>query len=197
MTNFAGYSTSEGIYETPNIWPDGGACSRGKSRKGEKRGHQIRLRKGCNRRGKYRRPISRRVQSRGKHGEQVCGQWGSSAWMVGIERADDRERARGRQALSAYGVWDRAAGGRQQAARTKGVDSERERAGEGQSQPVLGRSANAAVSRANGHRKLEIRVETRNNNMLAKLQSKQEGQRRRGARAVEGGSKMRMVMGTK
>jgi hypothetical protein len=43
----------------------------------------------------------------------VCGQQGSSAWMVGIERADDRERARGRQALSAHGVWDRAAGGRQ------------------------------------------------------------------------------------
>ncbi|KAJ7359866.1 hypothetical protein DFH08DRAFT_801627 [Mycena albidolilacea] len=129
MTNFAEYSTSEGIYETPNIWPDGGACSRGESRKGEKRGHRTRLRKGCNRRGKYKDgPVQEGCRVGGKHGEQVCGQRGSSAWMAGIERADDRERARGRQALNAHGVWDRAAGDRQRGRRvssTHGMRNER------------------------------------------------------------------------
>ncbi|KAJ7301069.1 hypothetical protein DFH08DRAFT_827848 [Mycena albidolilacea] len=59
------------------------------------------------------------------------------------------------------------------------------------------RSADAAVSRANRDRKLRIMVVKRKKIMLAKVKSKQEGQKQRGARAVEGGSKVRMVMGTK
>jgi hypothetical protein len=48
--------------------------------------------------------------------------------MVGIERVDDRERARGWQALSVHGVWDRVAGGRQCGRRvlsTHGMRNER------------------------------------------------------------------------
>jgi hypothetical protein len=59
------------------------------------------------------------------------------------------------------------------------------------------RSVNAAVSGANRDWKFGIVVETGKRNMLAKLQEEEEGQGRGGARAVEGGSKARMVMGTK
>jgi hypothetical protein len=51
------------------------------------------------------------------------------------------------------------------------------------------RIANVAVPGANRGRKLQRIVGTMNYNTLAEPQSKQEGQRRKGARAVEGGSK--------
>ncbi|KAJ7330481.1 hypothetical protein DFH08DRAFT_815386 [Mycena albidolilacea] len=61
--------------------------------------------------------------------------------------------------------------------------------GEGQGKGCQ-RRANAAVSTAHRRRKLEIMVETSKKNMLAKVKSKQEGQRRRGARAVEVGGRL-------
>ncbi|KAJ7813348.1 hypothetical protein B0H14DRAFT_2605068 [Mycena olivaceomarginata] len=72
--------------------------------------------------------------------EQVCGQRESTAWMVGIERAANTVRdqaAGGGQAargLRGWGAGDRIRMGcamNGQAARIKGSDSERERAGEG------------------------------------------------------------------
>ncbi|KAJ7310748.1 hypothetical protein DFH08DRAFT_822847 [Mycena albidolilacea] len=99
-----------------------------------------------------RRPGSRRVQSRGQArvtsgqapgiecvdgGDRTCGQQRASAWAAGIERAWGVGWGGRRQAAWGYRVrMGCAMSG--QAARFKGVDSERERAGEGQSQPVLG-----------------------------------------------------------